>query len=136
MIVRIWRTQIDESRAEEYRTFARSKSLPMFRAQQGFAGVLFAMSNSDRAVITLWQDTASVQALDHSATYEATVAEIEATGFLRGESTVEILELEGGFVDAEAFDTAPTHESTPSSQPLRLDNGAEMIGEIAHNETR
>jgi hypothetical protein len=38
MVVRIWRTEIDVTRAEEYRDFAHSRSLPMSRAQPGFVG--------------------------------------------------------------------------------------------------
>jgi hypothetical protein len=98
MIIRIWRTQIDESRAEEYRAFADSKSLPMFHAQPGFAGVLFAARGAERAVITLWHEPASVEALDHSHSYTTTVAAIEATGILQGESTVELLDLENAFL--------------------------------------
>jgi len=37
MIVRIWRTHIDQACAGEYRDFAHSRSLPMFRMQPGFA---------------------------------------------------------------------------------------------------
>src|SRR5215510_4968167 len=84
MIVRIWRTRIDQARAGEYRDFAHSRSLPMFRAQPGFAGALFTARRAERAVITLWRDLASAQALGHSSAYQATVAEIEATGFLQG----------------------------------------------------
>jgi hypothetical protein len=69
MIVRIWRTQIDQARAGEYRDFAHSRSLPMFRAQPGFAGALFAAQRAERVVITLWCDLASVKALDRSHTY-------------------------------------------------------------------
>lgn len=102
MIARIWRTQIDESRADEYRRFAQAKSLPMFREQPGFAGVLFAANGPDRAVITLWQDAESARRLDQSQTYTSTVAEIEAAGFLRGESTVEVFEVEA-FLAEEAL---------------------------------
>jgi heme-degrading monooxygenase HmoA len=102
MVVRIWRAEIDVTCAEEYWNFARSRSLPMFRAQSGFAGVLFAANGAERAVITLWEDLAAVRALDHSRSYNATVAEIEATGYLRGDSTVEVLELEGVFLNDAA----------------------------------
>jgi heme-degrading monooxygenase HmoA len=98
MIIRIWRTQIDETRAEEYRDFAHSKSLPMFRAQPGFAAVLFAAHAAERAVITLWHELAAVEALEHSQTYQSTVADIEATGFLEGESAVELLDVEEVFL--------------------------------------
>jgi hypothetical protein len=105
MILRIWRTQIDQARAGEYRKFAHSKSLPMFEAQPGFSGVLFAAHGSERIVITLWRDRASAEALDHSQTYRATVEEIEATGFLNGQSAVEVLELEGIFLESAAIDS-------------------------------
>jgi hypothetical protein len=45
MIVRIWRTGIDGSRAEDYERFARDRSLPMFRAQTGFRGALFTTAD-------------------------------------------------------------------------------------------
>jgi heme-degrading monooxygenase HmoA len=102
MVVRIWRTEIDARRADEYREFAHSRSLPMFRAQPGFAGVLFAGQGSERVVITLWRDVAAAEALERSETYKATVAEIQATGFLRGDSSVEVLELEGVLLNGEA----------------------------------
>jgi hypothetical protein len=96
MVARIWRTHIDEKRAHEYRRFAHARSLPMFREQSGF---LVTANLSERAVITLWRDLASAQKLDQSDTYKSTVAEIEAAGFLRGESSVEVLELEGAFLE-------------------------------------
>jgi heme-degrading monooxygenase HmoA len=105
MVARIWRTQIDETRADEYRRFAHAKSLPMFREQPGFVGVLFAAKPGQRAVITLWSDVAAAKRLDQSATYKRTVADIEATGFLYGESTVEVLELEGFFLEDSATRT-------------------------------
>jgi len=103
MIVRIWRTHIDQACAGEYRDFAHSRSLPMFRMQPGFVGALFAARQAERAVITLWRDLASAQALGQSRAYQATVAEIEATGFLQGQSTTEIFELEEVFLEKAAL---------------------------------
>jgi hypothetical protein len=54
--------------------------------------------STDRAVITLWHDQDAVDALDHSADYRATVAAIEATGFLRAPQTVEILPVDNAWV--------------------------------------
>jgi hemoglobin len=118
MIVRIWRTQIDQARAAEYRDFAHSTSLPMFRAQPGFAGVLFAAHRAERAVISLWHDLASVRALDQ----KTTVAEIQAAGFLRGQSAVEVLELE------EAFLEDPALRSGAPTSPSRSDLEAPVTG--------
>jgi heme-degrading monooxygenase HmoA len=106
MIARIWRTRIDEARADEYLEFARSRSLPMFRTQQGFVGVLFARQRAERTVISLWRDLASAHALDGSPTYMATVAEIEATGFIIGPSTIDVLEVEQILLDPAALSPA------------------------------
>jgi len=102
VVVRIWRTEIAPTRSQDYRDFAHSRSLAMFRAQPGFAGVLFAARGAERVVITLWRDLAAAEALARSRTYKATVAELEATGLLRGDSAVEVLELEGVVLDAAA----------------------------------
>src|SRR5215207_4696754 len=56
MIVRIWRTGLDESRADEYERFARERSLPMFQKQPGCVGVFFTRTEQGRAVITLWEN--------------------------------------------------------------------------------
>ncbi len=41
MLARIWRTGVRPERFEEYARFAHERSLPMFREQRGFIGVLF-----------------------------------------------------------------------------------------------
>jgi heme-degrading monooxygenase HmoA len=96
MIVRIWRTQVDATRLEEYDVFAERHSLPMFRAQRGFLGVLFAGVANERAVISLWEDAGAAAALDSSPSYRETVARISATGFLTGSASVEVFEVHGG----------------------------------------
>ena len=93
MFVRIWRTRIDPQRAADYDRFAGSTSLSMFSAQPGFVGVIFAGAGADRAVITLWRDRHSVEALRESDSYKRTVAELEATGILAAGSSVEVLEV-------------------------------------------
>lgn len=99
MIARIWRTRIDELRANEYLEFARARSVPMFRAHDGFIGVVFGRHGDERTVITLWRDLAAAYALDDSQIYKSTVAEIEATGFIIGPSTLEMLEVEEIILD-------------------------------------
>jgi heme-degrading monooxygenase HmoA len=96
MIIRIWRTQVDPARLEEYELFAKKHSLPMFRAQRGFLGVLFVGAGSERAVISLWEDAEAVAALDSSPSYREAVARISATDFLAGSSSVEAFEVHGG----------------------------------------
>ncbi len=95
-LVRIWRTNVDPLRVTEYERFAQDVSLPMFRAQQGFLGVLFAGAGPPRAVLSFWKDQHAVDALASSPSYGETVARILATGMLAGETTTEILELHGG----------------------------------------
>jgi heme-degrading monooxygenase HmoA len=105
MVARIWRTEIGPGSAGEYGEFARSRSMPMFRAQRGFRGVLFAARDDERLVITLWEDRAAAETLDESPDYRATVAAIEATGVLRGASAVELLEIEGVFLADAVYES-------------------------------
>ncbi|WP_436501689.1 antibiotic biosynthesis monooxygenase family protein [Actinokineospora sp. HUAS TT18] len=95
MIMRIWRTRVDETRAAEYERFAAEESLPMFSAQPGFRGLLFGRDGGNCVVTTLWEDDAAADALEASSRYRDTVAGISATGFLLGESTVERFEVHG-----------------------------------------
>jgi heme-degrading monooxygenase HmoA len=97
VIVRIWRTCIDPARADEYERFAAERSLPMFRAQEGYRGVLFTTAGDDtRAVVSFWEDAAALEALDRSESYRETVDALVATGLLGGEQSVELLEVHGG----------------------------------------
>lgn len=69
------------------------KSSSMFRLQPGFSGVFFASSDERRVVITLWRDRSAAEALADSVSYRTTVAELEATGLLRGTPTLELYEI-------------------------------------------
>ncbi|GAB3928245.1 hypothetical protein GCM10029976_025650 [Kribbella albertanoniae] len=91
MIVRIWRTGLDESRADEYETFAYGRSLPMFQRQPGFRGVFFVRTATGRASVTLWADLESAEALANAPEYHETVAAIRSTGFLQSPQSVELL---------------------------------------------
>jgi heme-degrading monooxygenase HmoA len=95
MVMRIWRTGIEESRSDEYRRFAEGNSVPMFSAQAGFVGVFFAAAPGTRAVVTFWESAAAAEALEQSASYLHTVEAIVATGILCGPTSTEIFELEG-----------------------------------------
>lgn len=95
MIMRIWRTQVDEARAAEYERFAAEESLPMFRAHRGFEGHLFGRRGSENIVVTLWRDNAAADALEASPRYHDTVARINAAGFLVGRSQVDRFQLHG-----------------------------------------
>lgn len=103
MIIRIWRTEIASACMAEYERFAQERSLPMFRHQQGFLGVFFLGTRKDRAVLTLWRDVPSVEALAHSSTYQETSAQLQATGLLVGQPSVEVFEVQRGILDLQAF---------------------------------
>lgn len=92
-IARLWRTSIEGDRLDEYEEFARDVSLPMFREQDGFEGVIMSRSGNSCRVLTLWRDLAAVEQLEHSERCAATVKAIEAQGFLSGHQTVEISEV-------------------------------------------
>jgi heme-degrading monooxygenase HmoA len=101
VIVRIWRTGIDPACAGEYDRFAQERSLPMFRSQPGCRGVLFTTAADDRrAVISFWEDQDAVNRLDESVTYRETASALGSTGILRGEQTVEVLDVSGGQLPA------------------------------------
>lgn len=95
-IVRIWRTRLVAGREHDYERFAREISLPMFRQQPGFLGVLFVGMGVQRAVVSFWRDAAAVDALGSSDSYRETVARISARGLLEGESVTEIWPIHGG----------------------------------------
>jgi heme-degrading monooxygenase HmoA len=97
VIVRIWRTGIDPTRAGEYERFAEERSLPMFRAQPGFRGVLFTTAaDGGRAVISFWETEHAVELLDRSESYRETASALGSSGILRGQQTVEVLIAHGG----------------------------------------
>lgn len=90
MLMRIWKTTVDPLRVAEYEQFAREISLPMFRQQKGFRGVMMGRDQSDCIVTTLWDDAAAIAALDTSASYKSTVAHIIAEGFLGDDQSVSV----------------------------------------------
>jgi heme-degrading monooxygenase HmoA len=99
MVARIWRTRVKPERFEEYERFAQNRSLPMFREQRGFIGVLFMRERADRAaVLTLWEDEQSVDELEASPLYRQTVEAILGSDLLASEQSVELFEVRGGQV--------------------------------------
>jgi len=50
-IIRVWRTEVDPERIDEYIAFTQSESLPMFRSQAGFLGVFFAHGGTEHVAI-------------------------------------------------------------------------------------
>jgi hypothetical protein len=72
---------------------------------------------SERAVISLWRDLASAHALDQSPTDRATVAEIAATGFILGPSTIDVLEVEQILLDQAALGPEESGAGKPHADP-------------------
>src|SRR5579884_906547 len=75
----------------------------MFRKQQGFLGVLFLGMQKDRAVLTIWRDLPAVEALAHSPTYQETSAQLDATGLLVGQTSMEVFEVQERFLDPQTL---------------------------------
>ena len=71
MKCRIWRTGVVPGRFEEYERFAREISLPMFRSQAGYRGVMMAGDGPERIVITLWEDDDAIAAIPWPASRQA-----------------------------------------------------------------
>ena len=113
MIVRIWRTQLDNSRMNEFERFERERSLPMFRQQEGFLGVIFLRSQGECAALSLWEDLESVEKLSKS--YRETVQLLESTNLLQGSQSIEVFEERGGIVLMDAMRMAFGGESSPLS---------------------
>jgi heme-degrading monooxygenase HmoA len=90
MKCRVWRTGVVPGREADYEQFARVASLPMFRAQAGFRGVLMARDGGQSVVVTLWEGQAALDQLEASALYKQTVKNLLASGILEGAPSVDI----------------------------------------------
>ncbi len=99
MIARLWRTHVDVDRLEDFQKFANEQSLPMFKKQPGFLGCQFWHNPEGSVTLSLWEDMAAIEALDHSETYQQTVKDIHASGLIRGEQSIEVFAVFGGTLD-------------------------------------
>ncbi len=104
MIVRTWQTTIDPDRVEDFEAFAKTYSLPMFRKQSGCLGVLFSREGADTTTLSFWEDQASIDQLDSSTSYQETVRRIQDIDLLRGEQTVTVYPIFGGYLDLEEIE--------------------------------
>lgn len=104
MLIRLWRTGVEEGRVDDLVRFAHDRSLPMFQSHEGCLGVLFAGGSDDGFLtVTLWPDADAITDLERSESYRAVVAEIMTSGLLAGEQTTQVLEVHGGWWSATAF---------------------------------
>jgi heme-degrading monooxygenase HmoA len=67
----------------------------MFRAHDGYLGVLFGRDGESCIVVTLWETMRAAEAISASPLYQRTVRDIMAAGFLRSEGSVEVFEAHG-----------------------------------------
>lgn len=104
MIVRTWHTTIDPDRVEDFEAFANTYSLPMFRKQSGCLGVLFSREGADTTTLSFWEDQASIDQLEFSSSYQETVRRIQDTDLLRGEQSVTIYPILGGYLDLDEIE--------------------------------
>jgi heme-degrading monooxygenase HmoA len=91
MIYRLWTTGVDPTQVGRYREFADSRSLPMFREQQGFREAFFLQDGDEHWVLTVWESPDDIERLSTSETYLATARALGESGILTGEQTVRIL---------------------------------------------
>lgn len=103
MILRIWRARLVAKRLDEYRRFEREQWLPMLRKQSGLLGVLFLREEEVLvAMITVWEDWGTLEAMRSSSSYRDVTREL-STSDLAKETSVEVLEVEGGDLRLEAL---------------------------------
>lgn len=112
MILRVWRAKIISERVEEYRRFNREQCLPMLRKQPRFLAVLLLRDARGIVVsITVWDDQGTVEALESSPSYRTTTHELVGRELLNDKPSVELLEVEGGDLRAEALAAALSQTS-------------------------
>jgi heme-degrading monooxygenase HmoA len=104
MFVRISRARLEIARLDEYERFIEERSTPMFNAQAGFLGVMYSRRGDEVAVLSFWRDESAVERLEMSRKYQRAVELIEETGFLVGDSTLDVYEVHAAMaIDARAF---------------------------------
>jgi heme-degrading monooxygenase HmoA len=103
MIVRFWKTRVDENRITEYEQNERNRSTPMFHRQPGCLGVLFLRGGENCFALTFWKDLESVERLKTSESYLEASAFYSNSGMLLGEPSLQVFEVKGGFLDSQAI---------------------------------
>jgi len=103
MLIRSWKVHIHNDRIDDLKHFAKTESLPMFKKQNGCLGVLFTLDDKLCNTITIWKDKDSIELLKSSKSYNETVEKIVASDMLAGESTIEVFDCFGGFLEMDAI---------------------------------
>lgn len=93
MLLRTWRTGFDPERLPELEHFAETRSTPMFDSFSGCLGHIYAHTGDTYLAISLWIGRHAIRAAEESELYRTTVADLTATGMLRGGQAVEVFEV-------------------------------------------
>lgn len=94
MLLRIWRARFDPERLDELNDFARTRSTPMFDSFPGCMGHLFAHRDDTYWAVSMWVGHFHISHAEGSDVYRETAEALEATGILRGEPAIEVLDID------------------------------------------
>lgn len=100
MIVRMWKTSFDVTQKSKLATYANNVSLPVLSSRPGCHGVIFCSDHDSWITMTLWEDQASIDALDDDPEYEKIVDGILALDILGDHQETNIYAYEGGAIKA------------------------------------
>lgn len=95
MMVCIWRARLNPAQSEVFRYLEVTECLPMLRRQPGFLGGLFLRRASERAaLLTFWEDSGAVEALNSSPSYQRMIQEITKQELLLEEPLIDVWEVQ------------------------------------------
>ncbi len=96
MIVRVWTSGYDPDRLDEFIAFARDRLEPFFRHQKGCLGCMFNYDDRDWRTISYWRGVEAIEAVKTDPNYRAMLDDLVASGLLRGDQSVKIMNVAGG----------------------------------------
>lgn len=104
MFVRIWKVELAPGKYTELEAFSEGVSLPMFRMKSGCFAAFFTRTETECAVITIWESEQEIRAMEDSTVYKQAVQQIERSGILGNTSQTEVFTLYGGFMNSKLSD--------------------------------
>jgi hypothetical protein len=118
MIARFWKTGIEKDLMNEYNHFTREQVIPMFKKQKGIQGVQIINNNLSSAIITYWDSMDEIELMEKDLLYLNCVLKMKKACFLKEQRSVEIYELQDGFLKLNGY-----HFDIPKLQrPVSLIN--------------
>lgn len=94
MLLRIWRTRFDPERLAELNEFSKTRSTQMFDSFPGCMGHLFAHRDDTYMTVSMWVGRFHIDRAEGSEIYAETSEALDATGILRGDPSVEVLDID------------------------------------------